>query len=424
VRTDILAFLGALGWVAFFHATVRAEEPWHGFPVYPPEAARTLEPQGGRTAVPGLESCLAAFRAFDRDNEVAHSFREKPLEEAFEEYEIASLYLLENAPRLGWTLFDEYGYRDGGSQVWKFGRLDDKLRLVTVTLWSAISTSGGGREAASVHLRPDFGKIDYEYEAHEPPGSLEGFPACLREVSKDSFSVALVPDGTRFTIPEDQCIDPQRNIKLWRIPFLAGWETHGSYHPFVGEGPGCWKRDGRVLLTEALPGGLRAFTFVEPARAPAVLERFRDRVEREVVVPEGCIVLNGRYLRLPIRLRVDGERITANGELVELLASSRPPDVGNPFGSRADPLGRHHAFHMHLSRERSRSIVVSSGIWGVGEDLSARCGCRGWLEAIDRAVRSPGDRAAKIEALRALPLLEGSSEKSLSEILERWDGID
>ncbi len=401
----------ALAWVAF---AACAEEAWHGFPVYPPEATGALGPEGGRTAVRGREEMLQAIRSGPRQ-ELAPGLSvpaRSVTSTLGAEFDAAEEYLRREPPRRGWVPLFENSYRDGGSLGWVFGRLDERLRLVTVTLWSMgkmIPSHGFGGE-----MGEDWGHLDYRHEEREAPLRVEGFPACPRVRDRAAFTEERVPDGLRLTTAAAVCRDPGTDGRLARLPLLAGFEAHAS--ELLGPRQ-LWTKGRTMVLVEPQPGDKVSFTFVEPARQAAVLETYPERVVREVSARSSCMILRGRYVRPPVALRLDSGMLTVNGEPVDV------PDALSG-GRRAPGNTLQELESRQRDLERSLPVVKSSGGEGSGGDLGSLGGCRGWLEAIDRAVRSPGTREERLEALRALPLLQGSSEESLSEILGRWDGID
>jgi hypothetical protein len=246
------------------------------------------------------------------------------------EFATALDYFAMNAPRQGWTLLDEGAFIDGGSRFRSYGRLDERIQVVMVTV-----SSGG----FTGDLAPgsDWGTIHYRYEEREPPFMVRGFPICTKVRSLEAFHVEHTEHGLRLTIDTKDCFEGEDSLVLARLPLLTGWQAHRS--PLLRGGPSSmkrlWKKGAEVVSVERLPNDRRAYLFFSPARVESVLAEYPARVEREVIVPKGCLILRGRYVRPPLRFRLDGERLTVNGEQLR----DKNPHLEDSFDEYSDPVG-------------------------------------------------------------------------------------
>ncbi|HOX58031.1 MAG TPA: hypothetical protein PLC99_14180 [Verrucomicrobiota bacterium] len=398
-----------------------AAEGWHGFPVYPPEGAATLGPEGGILEPRNLADLRRACDQPDRRSRCGGhpgdgegNFPEMEYNTVRAEFATALEHFAMNAPRQGWTLLDEGAFLDGGSRFRSYGKLDECIRVVTVTVSSGGFTGDLAPGSA-------WGTIHYRYEEQELPFMVHGFPTCTKARSMEAFHVEHTEDGLRLIIDTKDCFEGEDSLVLARLPLLTGWQAHRS--PLLRGSPSLrkrlWKKGADVVAVERLPNGRRAYLFVSPARVEGVLAEHPARVEREVIVPKGCLILRGRYVRPPLRFRLDGERLTVNGELLR----DKNPHLEDSFDEYSDPVGDLESF-ASPSEKGLLDIQASHGRTSVRLDRLSIRDCHGLMGAIDRVVRSKEARLAELYKLLEIKLPLRSVESLLNEILDRWDGID
>jgi hypothetical protein len=329
------------------------------------------------------------------------------------EFGEAMKYLHTNAQKQGWTRVIEDTYKDGGSRLFIWARLSDQLEVVFVSVWSSAMAVGFH---TGVMTDDKFGTISYSFQSRTRPFAHQGFILCPLLATADELTRSEVGDGVRFEIASRRCRDSRDEMILTRLPELAGYVQRKA--PLL-RGGRLWERGRDLVIEQSLPNSRLAFTFVSAEQRAEVLKRYPRELELEESVDSGCLIVDGRYLRRPYRVRLEGDRLTVNGVLFK---DFKAESEGKPqwYRDSIDPVGEFESQVENLKADgvqiRAKESVTSTRRRDLGDRQE-------WVRAIDAIMRSDSAREDKAAALKGLPLLDGPDEfREL--ILDYWDGVD